>query len=461
MDNYQQEQPAANVSASPFADSPYQTNFTPAATPVAPKIKKKRSGKGGKIFVAIIVVVVLMAASAVATAAYINQNWETKIAALQEEMDKSIHGMQAQLEVLKKDVAVVDPDSALGESAGMLLPSQVYAQNVDAVVAISNQGLTTNIFGQASKTASSGSGFIISADGYVVSNYHVIKGASKLTVILTSGVEYDAQVVGYDASNDISVLKINGTDLPYVTLGSSDALVVGDRVAAIGNPLGELTSTMTVGYVSAKDRSVNTDGASMNMLQTDAAINSGNSGGPLFNMYGQVVGITTAKYSGTSNSGATIEGIGFAIPIDDVSGMIQDIISKGYVSGAYMGVVVEEVSAEDARKYGLPAGVLVTEISEGYAAEKAGMLAYDIIIELNDQKVTSLNDLTKILRGLKPGDETKVKVYRSGSEVLLTIVLDEKPQQTQVETQQQTQPESNIPQSPFGGLEGYFWPFFG
>ena len=459
MENYQQDQPVSSVQDSPFANSPFETgavHHTPAV-----KVPKKKGGKKGlKTFFTILIVLALMLASAAGTAAYINDQWEEKTLSLQEEMSANLSSLQLQLEQMKQNIGTKDPDVS-ADTTGLLLPSQVYAKNVDAVVAISNHSMTTNIFGQVSRTASSGSGFIISKDGYVVSNYHVIQGANKLTVLLASGKEYDAQVIGFDASNDIAVLKIEGTDFPCVKLGSSNALVVGDRVAAIGNPLGELTSTMTVGYISAKDRNVNTDGTSMNMLQTDAAINSGNSGGPVFNMYGEVVGITTAKYSGTSNSGATIEGIGFAIPIDDVADMFQSIIDNGYVSSAYLGVVVEDVSADDARKYGLPMGALITEISPGYAAERAGLEAYDIIVELGGQKVTSVNDLTKALRRLNPKETTQIKVSRSGKELILQITLDEKPQQIQSDVPQQTQPGNSVPQSPFGGMEDFFWPFFG
>lgn len=441
--------------ASPFADGPYQARFVPA--PEKP-VKKKKNRKCAKKLIVAIAAVALVAVAVFATAFCVGQLWEDRIENLKKEFDETIASLRQELEQVKHSQPAALPD---GESTdGMLQPSQVYAQNVGAVVAISNQGISTNIFGQVSQTASSGSGFIISADGYVVSNYHVVKGANKLTVFLAPGKEYDAQLVGYDASNDLSVLKIEAQDLPYVKLGSSDSLVVGDRVAAIGNPLGELTSSMTVGYISAKDRSVNTDGTSMNMLQTDASINSGNSGGPLFNMYGEVIGITTAKYSGTSNSGAVIEGIGFAIPIDDVAGMIRDIVDKGYVSGAYLGVVVEDVSSEDVRRYGLPQGALVTEVSAGFAAERAGVLARDIIVELGGKQVDSISTLTRVLRDFKPGDEVDVKVYRGGKEVDLMIVLDEKPKQTE-SVPQQTQPEESTPQAPADGFDNFFWPFFG
>ena len=259
-------------------------------------------------------------------------------------------------------------------------------------------------------------------------------------------------------------MKIEATGLPYVKLGSSDELVVGDRVAAIGNPLGELTSTLTVGYVSAKDRSINTDGTSMNMLQTDAAINSGNSGGPLFNMKGEVVGITTAKYSGTSNSGATIEGIGFAIPMDDVAAMIEDLIEKGYVSGAYLGVVVLDVTSEDAQKYGLPLGALVQEVSPGFAAERSGVQARDIIVDVGGCPVSSVAELTKALRNYEAGQETVITVYRSGEKVVLTVTLDERPISTSSTLEQDVQPtqpqtEQNV--DPFDSFQDFFWPFFG
>ena len=179
---------------------------------------------------------------------------------------------------------------------GLYTPQQVYAMNVDAVVAVTSVGTTTT-FGQTSKTTSSGSGFIVSANGFVVTNYHVIEGGKEIKVITSDSVVHKAMVVGYDETNDVAVLKVEGENFPAVVLGSSDELNVGDQVMAIGNPLGELTSTLTVGYVSAKDRVINTDGTYINMLQTDAAINSGNSGGPLFNLYGEVIGITTAKYT--------------------------------------------------------------------------------------------------------------------------------------------------------------------
>jgi serine protease Do len=317
--------------------------------------------------------------------------------------------------------------------------------NVDAVVAVMSQIMQKNNYGEITKATSAGSGFLISSDGYVITNYHVIEGGSKITVITYDEKEHNATVVGYDKTNDVALLKIEGENFDCVTIGSSDELQVGDQVMAIGNPLGELTSTLTVGYVSAKDRMVTTDGSTINMLQTDAAINSGNSGGPLFNAKGEVVGINTAKYSGTSSSGATIEGIGFAIPIDDVAGIIGDLQDKGYVSSTYLGVYVSEVDATAQQNYGIPAGASVLEVTPGYCAEKAGIQAKDIIIAVGEYKVDSLSALSRALRRFEPGDTTTVTVWRAGVELKLEITLDEKPQQIPESSQPQDQEQEQQP----------------
>lgn len=443
---------------SPFADSPYETPYTvePAQPP-----KEKKTKKSKKRLTAVLLAVAILLAGCGLTALGVSAYWSGKLQTLQKTVDNQLNVQQQQMEAALNAVG----SGSAGQEGANQAPGLVYAKNVQAVVAISNQSLSTNFYGQVSETASSGSGFIISEDGYVVSNYHVIQGASKLTVITADSKKYDAKVIGYDAANDLSVLKIEATGLPYVTLGSSDALAVGDMVAAIGNPLGELTSTLTVGYISAKDRLVNTDGSYLNMLQTDAAINSGNSGGPLFNMQGEVVGITTAKYSGTSGSGAYIEGIGFAIPIDDVYSMIEDLVQDGYLSGAYMGVVVQDVSAEVADTYGLPYGAFVKEVEEGGAAEKAGIQAKDIIVNVGGHSISSMSELTRALRKFEPGQSTTVTVFRSGAQVNLEITFDEKPPQTEAEQetpqnqqQEQEQQQSQIPG--FGGFGDWFGNFF-
>lgn len=330
-----------------------------------------------------------------------------------------------------------------------MTPAQVYDRNADSVVAINCTANSS--YGQMT---SAGSGFIWSADGYVISNYHVIDGAQSITVVTNDGTKYDAKLVGGDSFNDISLLKIEATDLQPVMIGKSSDLIVGDQVAAIGNALGELASTLTVGYVSAMDRIVTTEGSQINMLQTDAAINSGNSGGPLFNMKGEVIGITTAKYSGTTNSGATIEGIGFAIPMDDVIGMLEDLRDHGYITGGYLGVTVSNMDESDSELYGLPMGVLVHEVTYGSCAYKGGVKVQDIIVELGGYTIENLNDLTRALRAFDGGDTVTVVVYRAsaGGEVVLQLTLDSKDNAESEDTS--TQPSS-------GTADDWFDHFFG
>ncbi|MCI9264138.1 MAG: PDZ domain-containing protein [Oscillospiraceae bacterium] len=344
--------------------------------------------------------------------------------------------------------------------------SQVYASNVGSTVGITTELVTTNFWGQTVKGAAAGSGFVVSRDGYILTNYHVIKGASSIQVAFVDGTTYDATLVGGEEPNDIAVLKIETQGLTPVVLGDSDNLVVGEQVCAIGNPLGELTFTFTSGYVSAKDRSITMEsGEIMNMLQTDTAINSGNSGGPLFNMYGQVIGITTAKYSSSSSSSASVEGIGFAIPINDVKNMVKDIIEKGYVTGKpNVGILMNDVSAE-AQRYGIPAGAYVEAVLEGSCGEKAGLKAGDIITAVGDSAVTTSNQLSSAVKNYKAGDTVSFTIYRDQQLQTLEVVLDESNvergqamdqlQQSFQESRQQQQQQVQQPQ------QGYSWPFGG
>ena len=212
---------------------------------------------------------------------------------------------------------------------------------------------TLHIFdNQPVQTASSGSGFILTTDGYIVTNYHVVEDAQTVKVTLYNGDEYDAQYVGGDEDYDIAVIKIEASGLQAVTLGDSEKLNVGDRVLAIGNPLGDLTFSMSGGMVSSVNRTINVDGTPFNMIQTDTSINPGNSGGPLLNSYGEVVGIVSAKYSSYGSSGESVEGLGFAIPINDVISMIQDIMTNGYVSNkAYLGATIGTLTSGMAQQY--------------------------------------------------------------------------------------------------------------
>ena len=320
-------------------------------------------------------------------------------------------------------------------------PAEVYASTVNSVVSINSTATAgTNIFGQTVETASAGSGFIISSDGYIVTNYHVVKGATSVKVTLYSGDTYDATVIGGDSDYDVAVIKINAGGLPAVTLGNSADVNVGDTVLAIGNPLGELTFSMSQGIVSCCDRAINVDGTPFNMIQVDASINPGNSGGPLVNLYGEVVGIVSAKYSSYSNT--TVEGLGFAIPISDVRAIITDIIENGQVTGkAYLAIKAGTMTEQMAAQYDidLTEGVFVYSTESGGAGEKAGLQLGDVITKLNDTAITSMTDLTMAKKSYKAGDTVTLTVYRSGEYITLDLTFDQQPQTTGEDTEQDTQ----------------------
>lgn len=330
-----------------------------------------------------------------------------------------------------------------------LTASQVYQNNVNSTVGITTE-ITTNYFGYKTTAAASGSGFIITDDGYIVTNHHVIEGANSVKVTLYDNTQYDAEIVGSDESNDIAVLKIDASGLTPVTLGDSEALSVGDNVVAIGNPLGELTFTLTSGVVSAKDRSITTSNSvMMNLIQTDCAINSGNSGGALFNMYGEVVGVTNAKYSSNSSTEASIDNIGFAIPINTVKDIITSIIENGYVVKPYIGVSVETVSS-DMTGYGIPEGAVVRAVNEDSPAEKAGLKENDIITKVNDDTIKSSNDLVSKIRKTAKGDKLTLTVYRKGEELTIDLTVDETKQDT-AKTEEEEQPAEDEQQYSYRG----------
>ena len=364
--------------------------------------------------------------------------------------------LEARIEALEES-AEKAPQQQEYDAQPNIAATQVYENNVTSVVGITNGITTTNIFGQSSSVASTGSGFIVRDDGYVVTNYHVVQGAQTLHVTLYNGMEHPATLIGYDSGMDVALLKIEAPELDAVTVGDSDLLRVGDQVAAIGNPLGELTLTMTVGYISALDREINTDGVPINMLQTDAAINSGNSGGPLFDMKGNVIGITTAKYSGSTSSGASIEGIGFAVPINDVMLIVEDLLDDGMISGrAYLGITAMDMDAQTAEMYSLPVGAYVNSVVDGSCAQKAGVQAKDIILSLGQYEISSYNDLARALREFAPGDAAEIRVYRAGAELSLTVIFDERPSEEELTAQdQQTQtPQPETQPMPEDGQQG-------
>ena len=349
-----------------------------------------------------------------------------------------------------------------------LTPKQVYKMNVGAVCGIATQ-VTTNVWGQTATASCAGSGFVLTQDGYIVTNNHVVSDADEGTIVvrLYSGEEYTADVVGTDSMNDVALLKIETEGLQTVTIGDSDEIEVGEIVEAIGNPLGELTFTMTAGYISALDREINADGTPINMLQTDAAINSGNSGGPLFDMNGNVIGITTAKVSGETESGVTIEGIGFAIPINDVLRVVYDLQQYGRVRGrAYLGVTLQDLDSTVAATYNLPAGPQIVTVTEGSCAETAGLQPSDIILEFEGREIGSYTDLVSALSKQQAGDTVTMRIYRAGAELEITLTLDERPDETEIaaaEQQANQQPPSDSEFSfpDFGDFDGYGYNYGG
>lgn len=350
-----------------------------------------------------------------------------------------------------RDSTVITQQVNTGE---LMTPAQVYAANVGSTVGITTS-ITTNYWGYQTTSAASGSGFIITDDGYIVTNFHVIEDSNAITVSMYDGSSYDAMLVGYDESNDLAVLKIDAEDLTPVVLGDSDNMNVGDSVIAIGNPLGELTFSLTSGAISALDRKVTFSGnITMDLLQTDCAINSGNSGGALFNLYGEVIGITNAKYS-SSGGEASIDNIGFAIPMNDVKALITDIIEKGFISKPYIGVSVTDVSAQ-MQNYGLPQGAAVSEVTAGSPAEAGGLKVNDIITAVNDKPVTGSNDLVDIVKAASVDDELVVTVYRQGETIILSVIVGEQvktvlPEDTESSAQEQQQGQY----FPWGDFFGY------
>ena len=264
--------------------------------------------------------------------------------------------------------------------------AEVYAANVNSTVGITTS-ITTNYWGFQTTSAAAGSGFILTEDGYILTNYHVVENSNSITVAMYNGDTYDATLIGYDESNDVAVLKVDAEGLSPVVLGDSDNLNVGDSVVAIGNPLGELTFSLTAGLVSAKDREVTlSNSLTMDLIQTDCAINSGNSGGALFNLYGEVIGITNAKYSSSSSSSASIDNIGFAIPINHVLSIVKSIIEKGYISKPYVGVSVSDVNQQTQlystiENYWLQATTNQSQFKAAKVSSESAQTSYNLLSE--------------------------------------------------------------------------------
>ncbi|ABY93839.1 MULTISPECIES: S1C family serine protease [Thermoanaerobacter] len=323
-------------------------------------------------------------------------------------------------------------DATSSDESGILnLIPNIYKIVSPAVVEIS----TSVAYNYGYRTRGSGSGFIISSDGYIVTNNHVIDGASKITVKLSDGRSADAKLVGKDDRTDLAVLKINLPNLPIVKLGDSSKLQPGELAIAIGNPLGEsFAGTVTAGIISGLNRNLQSDYGPVKLIQTDAAINPGNSGGPLVNSKAEVIGITSVKLTSIGPSiqdpfgmfqsqGTPVEGMGFAIPINEAKPIIDQIIKHGYVERPMMGIGAQTITQQDAAQYNLPVGVYVVQVQPNSGAEKAGIQPGDVIIKADGKTITSFEDLQSIINNHKVGDVISVTVWRNGKTFTVPVKL--------------------------------------
>jgi len=284
-------------------------------------------------------------------------------------------------------------------------------------------------FGRTPDGQSSGSGVIISPDGYIVTNNHVVEDTTDVSVILSDGTQLPAQVISTDIFADLAVLKADGTMPAVVTIGNSDNLKSGETVIAIGSPLGEFRNTVTVGVISATGRMLDTgNGYFMeDLLQTDAAINQGNSGGPLVNLNGELIGINTLIVRGGNGSSAVVEGLGFAVPSNTVSLIAQRIIETGYFARPYLGANFQSITPSIARRYDLPVqwGAYVTNVDSSSPAARAGLQRGDIIVSIGDQSIDEENSYINALFAYQPGNQVDMKVFRENEEITMAVTLGE------------------------------------
>ena len=319
---------------------------------------------------------------------------------------------QAQLDLVPSETSV----STITQENGLSL-QEIYAKNIDSVVSI------TCTYRNGGST---GTGVIFSHQGYIVTNHHVIENARSITVLLTDERELEATVIGADAASDLAVLYVEAEDLNPAEFGDSTQLRVGDSVAAIGDPLGsEFRGTLTNGIVSAINRDVSVGGRTMTLIQTNAAINSGNSGGPLINCYGQVIGINTLKIGDTASS-AGVEGLGFAIPSATVKEIVDQLIDQGYVSRRpSLGIYGEGVSSFYQHYYRMPAGIYISQVDVDSDAASRGIVPGDILISINNIRISNMEDLNGLLYNYNPGDSVTAVIYRQGFQYQIELILGE------------------------------------
>ena len=420
---YPKERIYADAHYEPAGESTVPPRYytPPEKTSRTVKVKKAKQKRGIGVFPAICMCLVCALLGGMLAGGLLSSQYNARLAALEGDVSENARAIEA----AKSSSQTASPVPMLNAS-GSLDAAQIYAQSLEQVVGITTEVVYRNYFGQTVSSPVSGSGFIISADGYILTNFHVIEYAyeskKSATVMTYDGTEYKAEIVGADEGNDIAVLKIDAEGLNPVTFADSDSIAVGDTVYAVGNPLGELDFTMTTGMVSALDRTITADEnyVPINMFQIDAAVNPGNSGGPVYNAAGQVIGVVTAKSSATG-----VEGLGFAVPANDAVNIANELMENGFViSRVQLGITTRTLSYSAARYYGQAVGVYVVAVNEGSCAEKAGLKPGDIIAGVAGKDTPTYEALKTVLRGYAPGDEVELTIYRNDSEHTLTVTLD-------------------------------------
>ncbi|MBE6817658.1 MAG: PDZ domain-containing protein [Ruminococcaceae bacterium] len=424
---------AWNAPAQPGAYAP-QPQYRAGNVPPAPPAKKpkKKLGKAAKIALGLVAVFVVgLCGGIVGT-----------------KLTKSASGGTGDAVIYQSDTKTSSETDSTGSAKATNTVESVANNTAASVVEVKTSYVQKGSFFGDYVTSGAGSGVIISKDGYVVTNNHVIADAQDITVTLKSGKEYAAKLVGTDDKTDIAVLKIDAKDLTPATYGDSSAVAVGEQIIVVGNPLGSLGGSVTTGIISATDREITVEKTTMTLLQIDAAVNPGNSGGALFNLKGELVGVVNAKYSSEE-----VEGLGFAIPMNTAKATIEDIIEYGYVKGrAQLGITAVEISdLQTAYSAGVTElGVYVYSVNSGSGADKAGLKAGDRIVKIDDKEIDSYSTLSKLLDSYSVGDKVSVTYSRGGEQKTVDVELIEyKPSnETKSNNNQQNSNQNN--QNPYG-----------
>lgn len=418
-----------NAQSAPQQNAPVQPNGQPVyyGVPVHQPQKqpkpKKHGSKFGLKLLAVVLCCAITSAAALGVFVVMIQNGVINV----QSSEASSNAAFTISRVVNGDTGS-DTSASSDGTVSAMSDQDIAAKLTPSVVCIQNYQVTQNYGFMQTDTsdssvspASEGSGIIMSEDGYIITNAHVVEGATSLKVMTSDGETYEAQLIGSDTVTDLAVVKINATGLTAAEFGSSEDLRVADKVMAIGNPGGhELSSSVTIGYVSALNRAIsnNTTGYTMEYIQTDAAINPGNSGGALINEYGQVVGINSAKISATG-----YEGLGFAIPIDTAQPIISDLIQYGYVKDrAVLGISGQFIDSMTGRFYGLPQGEYVAQLNSS-EAQASGLQVGDVITAIDGQQLDSESTLRSAILSKKPGDTVTLQVYRSSTQQSATVEL--------------------------------------